>query len=79
MSVIQRSDQMGVNEREELTSEGAVPVNEACRLTGLGRTFLYQLMDGGELRYAKLGKRRLIPRREISRLLAAHLVGTRTK
>jgi excisionase family DNA binding protein len=67
--------EMDRNESERLVSDGAVPINEACRITGLGRTFLYQLMDRGELRYCKLGKRRLIPKMELTRLLANGLVG----
>jgi excisionase family DNA binding protein len=58
----------------ELLSEGAVGVPEAEEFTGLGRTYLYSLMERGELRYAKVGKRRLIPRAELRRLLAACLV-----
>jgi excisionase family DNA binding protein len=30
-------------------------------MTGLGRSKLYQLMDAGEIRSVKVGKRRLIP------------------
>jgi excisionase family DNA binding protein len=62
-------------ESGQLVTDGAVDVAEACRFTGLGRTFLYQLMDRGELRYAKVGRRRLIPRAELVRLLAGGLVG----
>jgi excisionase family DNA binding protein len=53
-----------------------VDVPEAGRFTGLGRTFLYQLMDRGALKYVKLGKRRLIPRAELRRLLAEAIVAT---
>jgi excisionase family DNA binding protein len=71
-----RESVMAAVAREQLVNEGAVDVPEACRFTGLGRTFLYQLMDRGELRYCKLGKRRLIPRAELVRLLAAGVVGS---
>lgn len=37
-----------------------VGVSEACRLTGLSRAFLYELMARGSLRFACVGKRRLI-------------------
>jgi excisionase family DNA binding protein len=63
---------------ECLVEEGTVDVSAACQFTGLGRTFLYLLMDRGELRYAKLGKRRLIPRAELVRLLAEAVVAART-
>jgi excisionase family DNA binding protein len=55
---------------EQLVEDGAVGVTEASKFTGLGRTFLYGLMDAGRLKYVKLGKRRLIPRAELRRLLA---------
>ena len=62
-------------EREDLVMAGAVGIAETERLTGLGRTNLYSLMGSGELKYIKIGKRRLVPRTEITRLLADHLVG----
>jgi excisionase family DNA binding protein len=55
---------------ERMVDEGAVDIPDACKFTGLGRTFLYGLMDAGRLKYVKLGKRRLIPRAELRRLLA---------
>jgi excisionase family DNA binding protein len=61
--------------REQMVEEGAVTVAHACRFAGVGRTFLYGLMDAGRLRYVKLGKRRLIPRAELRRLLAEGVVG----
>jgi excisionase family DNA binding protein len=61
--------------RKKMVELGTVDVPEACRLTGLGRTYLYSLMERKILRYCKVGKRRLIPRAEITRLLAEALVG----
>jgi excisionase family DNA binding protein len=66
---------MDATEREKVVSEGSVTVPEGSRFTGIGRTFLYGLMARGELRYVKVGKRRLIPRSELVRLLADRLVG----
>ena len=45
-------------------SEGPLllDVERAGVLLGLGRTQVYNLMNGGELRFIKVGKRRLIPR-----------------
>jgi excisionase family DNA binding protein len=62
-------------QREEVVRDGAVDVPEACRFTGLGRSFLYQLMEKGALLYLKQGRRRLIPRTELVRLLAEGLRG----
>jgi hypothetical protein len=45
-----------------------VSVQEAMRLTDLGRTKLYGLMGEGTLDYVKVGTRRLVVRRSISRL-----------
>jgi len=39
----------------------AVDIAEACRLTGLGRSKLYQLMSAGEIPSVKIGKRRVVP------------------
>jgi excisionase family DNA binding protein len=62
-------------QREEVVRDGAVDVPEACRFTGLGRSFLYQLLEKGALLYVKRGRRRLIPRTELVRLLAEGLKG----
>jgi excisionase family DNA binding protein len=58
----------------QLLAQGTVSVPEAETFTGLGRTYLYSLMERGELRYVKAGKRRLIPRIELTRMLAERLV-----
>lgn len=62
-------------ELEHLVAAGAVTIPAACEHTGLGRTFLYGLMDAGKLKYCKVGKRRLIPLAELHRLLAESIVG----
>jgi excisionase family DNA binding protein len=36
------------------------PVNEFCVLSGLGRTKVYDMLDKGDLKSIKIGKRRLI-------------------
>lgn len=66
---------MSVTEREKLVADGTLTIEDACEMSGLGRTLLYSLMEQGKLRYLKVGKRRLIPRRELQRLLAECLVG----
>jgi excisionase family DNA binding protein len=38
----------------------SVDIPEACRLTGLGRSKLYELLSNGEIASVKVGKRRLI-------------------
>jgi excisionase family DNA binding protein len=39
----------------------AYSINEACRVSSLGRTRLYQLIGEGQLEARKVGKRTLIP------------------
>lgn len=58
----------------ELVADGAVRIEEATRISGLGRTTLYRLMSAGEIATVKIGARRLIPRSELRRILAENLV-----
>ena len=48
----------------------AYRVNEFCRVFGLGRTKVYQLIAEGKLRTIRIGGRRLIPREAALALLA---------
>lgn len=45
-------------------------VNQACEITGYGRTWIYRLMQTGDLRWVRVGKRRRIPASSLSALLA---------
>jgi excisionase family DNA binding protein len=38
-----------------------IPVEEAARLLGIGRSTTYDLIRTGRLRSVKIGKRRLVP------------------
>jgi excisionase family DNA binding protein len=49
----------------------AVRVKEACRLTGIGRSKLYELMRAGEIGTFKVGAMTLIAMTELERFLAA--------
>jgi excisionase family DNA binding protein len=66
-----------IEKRRYLASEGAANVAEACQLLGIKRTYLYALMERGDLRFAKIGRRRVVPRAEITRFLADAIVGER--
>jgi len=59
----------------EVVADGAVRIEEAVKLSGIGRTKLYEMMQTGEIASVKIGTRRLIPRIELRRILAANLVG----
>lgn len=47
----------------------AYSVDEAARLTGLSRDLLYDEMRRGNLRYRKVGRRRLITRQHLEEFL----------
>lgn len=48
----------------------AYSINEACRVSSLGRTRLYQLIGEGRLEIRKVGKRTLIPAVSLRALVA---------
>lgn len=60
---------------EELFADGVVSMTEAVALSRLSRSELYRRMDRGALAYTVQGRRRLIPRRALVRMLAAGLRG----
>lgn len=47
----------------------AYSIDEACRVSSLGRTRLYQLINEGRLQVRKLGKRTLIPAESLRALI----------
>lgn len=47
----------------------AYSVSEACRVSSLGRTRLYQLIREGRLEVRKIGKRTLIPAASLRALI----------
>lgn len=46
--------------RREYQKPIAVPVNEACRIGGFGRTLCYELIAQGKLKAVVIGRRRLV-------------------
>jgi excisionase family DNA binding protein len=59
----------------ELLADGAIGIEQAVEFTGLSRAELYRRMDAGSLRFVKVGRRRLIPKRAAVQMLAAGLRG----
>lgn len=47
-----------------------ISVKEAAKALGLGRTTIYELINGGQLEAVKLGSRRLIKVASMQRLIA---------
>jgi excisionase family DNA binding protein len=52
---------------------------EACRILGISLSTLKLLVDRGEMREITLGKRRLVPRAEIERLIEARMAEAGSK
>ena len=51
------------------TDSATLTTHEAARYLGIGRTTLYQLIKSGELDSFLIGRRRLIPRQAIDRMV----------
>ncbi len=58
-----------------LVEDGLMTVAEAARFLRLSRSTLYAIMDRGELRFAKIGRSRRIPKRAVVELAARELRG----
>jgi len=61
--------------QEDLVSEGLLTIREAAEFLKLSRSRVYELMNAGELVYAKIGRSRRVPRREVVELAARSLEG----
>jgi excisionase family DNA binding protein len=46
-----------------------VTVSEAANLLGISRSFAYELVKRGELPVVRLGRRQLVPKESLSRLM----------
>lgn len=47
----------------------ALTINQVCAATGLGRTKIYALIESGQLKARKIGRRTLVLRKDIERFL----------
>jgi len=50
----------------------AYSIVDACRVSSLGRTRIYQLINSGQLEARKVGKRTLIPAQSLQQLIGGH-------
>ena len=50
--------------------DGAVTLDRACEFLGIKRTSIYRLMNTGQLAWAKVAGRRVVPVAALRRLLA---------
>ena len=49
-----------------------VGVRDACRMTGIGRSKLYELIESGDIEVIKIGRMTLISVSELEAFIAAH-------
>jgi excisionase family DNA binding protein len=49
-----------------------VRIREACRMTGIGRSKLYELIQAGEIEVIKVGTMTLVPVASLEAFLASH-------
>ena len=54
-----------------------VRIPEACRITGIGRSKLYELIQSGEIRAIKVGRMTLIPIQNLRDFLACEATSGR--
>ena len=54
----------------EATQRQTVTVEEFGRIVGIGRNSAYMAVERGEVRAVRIGKRIVIPKAEVQRLLA---------
>lgn len=55
--------------QQSQTEPLAVRIPEACRLTGIGRSKLYQMIGDGYIKTVKVGAITLVPMRTLRRLI----------
>jgi excisionase family DNA binding protein len=72
-SKVVRLPEVGGGKGEDLCADGALTIKEAVRFSGLARTAIYERIEDGSLPSLRLGRRRLIPKRALVRLLAKGL------
>ena len=65
---------MSEEETGQILDQGGMSVSEAAKFTCLSRSFLYKLMANGDLAYVQVGRKRIIPRVALIRLLSQHLI-----
>jgi excisionase family DNA binding protein len=65
---------MELEDRAILVEAGFLPVREAAKFLAISRAKLYQMMESGEVAYAKFGRARRIPRHALTDLAKRSIV-----
>jgi excisionase family DNA binding protein len=64
-----------IERQNELTEQGFMSVREAAKFSSVSRSRLYELMAAGQLPYAQLGARRMVPKAGLLELMRSCLAG----
>lgn len=64
-------------QRQQVVADGALTIKAAEEFSGVRRSLLYKRMSSGSLAYCKVGRRRLVPRKALTQMLADGLIGDR--
>ncbi|MEZ5919211.1 MAG: helix-turn-helix domain-containing protein [Alphaproteobacteria bacterium] len=51
--------------KEQTMTELSLSIEDACKITGIGRTKIYQAINAGRLKARKLGKRTIILKQDL--------------
>jgi excisionase family DNA binding protein len=68
MRKVQHAINTGGNQPTPIDDREGVSIPEACRISGIKRTKLYELLGDGTIKSKKLGRRRIVSRRSLSDL-----------
>ena len=61
----------GEDDLKSLATDGALSIDDAAAFVGCSRSFLYELLQSGAVKGAKLGRRRVVFKRSLVNYLAA--------
>ncbi len=59
----------------DIVSDGLERVTQAAKFLGVSRSFIYRLINSGQLASVKIGKSRRVPIRAVHELAANNLTG----
>jgi excisionase family DNA binding protein len=65
--------------REFGLDQGLYPINDAARLLGISRSFVYELVASGDLEILHVGAKPLVPSIAIAKLIEQRLEAARAK
>ena len=64
----------GEDNLEELSSDGAMSIEDGAAFIGSSRSYLYDLIQAGAIKTAKLGRHRVVLKRSLVNYLATRAI-----